>query len=84
MLAGRNGARGRMCFPSIAIQVSQTRLVATATCNRTGTGDALDVVSLGGRLLRLGLRKQMKWSLLPVLPRRDFLTKEACRLPQGG
>jgi hypothetical protein len=23
-------------------------------------------------------------SLPPVLPRRDFLTKEACRLPQGG
>ena len=52
--------------------------------SRTCTGDALDVVSLGGRLLRLGLRERNGWSLLPVPPRRDFHTKEACGLPQGG
>ena len=38
---------------------------------RTCTGDALDVVSL-----LVGLREQKKWSLPPVLPRHDFLTKE--------
>ena len=26
----------------------------------------------------------MDWSLLPVLPRHDFLTKETCRLLPGG
>jgi hypothetical protein len=26
----------------------------------------------------------MDWSLPPVLPRRDFLTKETCRLLRGG
>src|SRR6266542_6154123 len=50
MLAGRNGARGRI---------------------RTCTGDVLDIVSL-----LVGLREQKKWSLPPVLPRHDFLTKE--------
>ena len=37
-----------------------------------------------GCALIIELQEQKKWSLLPVLPRRDFLTKEACRLPQGG
>ena len=58
MLAGRNGARGRI---------------------RTCTGDALDVVSL-----LLDYASKDNWGLPPVLPRRDFLTKEACGLPQGG
>ena len=26
----------------------------------------------------------MDWNLPPVLPRRDFLTKETCRLLPGG
>ena len=52
MLAGRNGARGRV---------------------RTCTGDALDVGSL-----RLDYASKDNWGLPPVLPRRDFLTKEAC------
>ena len=34
--------------------------------------------------LCIGLREQSEWSLQPVLPRRDFLTKEACRLLRGG
>ena len=46
---------------------------------RTCTGDVLNVVSL-----LLDYASKDKWSLPPVLPRRDFLTKEACRLPQGG
>src|SRR6266571_3260862 len=34
--------------------------------------------------LCVGLREQMEWSLPPVLPRRDFFTKEIRRLLQGG
>ena len=45
----------------------------------TCTGDALDVVPL-----LVGLRERKEWSLLPVLPRREFFTKEICRLLQGG
>ena len=58
MLAGLNGARGRI---------------------RTCTGDVLNVVSL-----LLDYASKYNWGLPPVLPRRDFLTKEACGLPQGG
>ena len=36
------------------------------------------------RVSAVGLRERNGWSLLPVLPRPDFLTKEACGLPQGG
>ena len=46
---------------------------------RTCTGDGLGVVSL-----LVGLRERWKWSLQPVLPRRDFFTKEINRLLQGG
>src|SRR6266568_412831 len=34
--------------------------------------------------LCVGLREQMEWSIPPVLPRRDFFTKEIRRLLQGG
>ena len=40
---------------------------------RTCTGDVLNVVSL-----LLDYASDDNWSLPPVLPRRDFLTKEAC------
>ena len=40
------GARGRVCFPSIASQVPQIGLVAVVTCNRICAGDVLNVVSL--------------------------------------
>ena len=63
MLAGRNGARGRIC-----------------TC----TGDALDSVSLGGRLLRLGLRELIKRILQPVMLRQNRFTKAIRRLLHGG
>ena len=46
---------------------------------RTCTGDGLGVVSL-----LVGLRELRKWSLQPVLPRHDFLTKEINRLLHGG
>ncbi len=36
------------------------------------------------RVSALGLSERTGWSLLPVPLRRDFLTKEACGLPQGG
>ena len=68
-----------MCFPSIAIQVPQVRLVAIATRNRTCTGDVLNGVSL-----LLDYASDENWSLPPVLPRRDFLTKEACPDSESG
>ena len=40
---------------------------------RTCTGDVLKVVSL-----LLDYASKDNWNLPPVLPRRDFLTKEAC------
>src|SRR6266702_2295860 len=40
---------------------------------RACTGDVLNVVSL-----LLDYASKDKWGLPPVLPRRDFLTKEAC------
>ena len=58
MLAGPNGARGRI---------------------RTCTGDALDVVSL-----LLDYASEMDGASCRCCPGADFLTKEACGLPQGG
>ena len=46
---------------------------------RADTGDALDVVPL-----LVGLHEQNGWSLPPVLPRQDFVTKEIRRLLQEG
>jgi hypothetical protein len=34
--------------------------------------------------LLIGLREQKEWSLQPVLPRHDFLTKKIRRLLHGG
>jgi hypothetical protein len=47
----------------------------TCTC----TVDVLDVVPLGGRLLRLGLREQNDWSLPPELHRTRSLTERMHR-----
>ena len=46
--------------------------------SRTDTGDALNVVPL-----LLGYVSG-RWSLQPVLPRRDFFTGEICSLLHGG
>jgi len=42
---------------ALRFRCPKVRLIALATRNRTCTGDALNVVSLGGRLPRLGLRE---------------------------
>lgn len=47
-----------------------------------GLAPALAMLSTS--CLCIGLRKQNGWSLQPVLPRRDFLTKEVRRLLRGG
>lgn len=51
---------------------------------RTCTGDVLNVVSLLLDYASCWRRATNKWSLQPVMLRRDFLTREACRLLRGG
>jgi len=69
MLAGQNW----LAEPKL----NERRLVLAA-------GFAPALATLSTSCLCVGLREQKKWSLQPVPPRHDLLTKKICRLLRGG
>ena len=73
-----NGARGRSGPPRSCKMVSQIKLFAFASAGH------LHWRRSRRRASALGYASKMEWSLLPVLPRQEFFTKEIRRLLYGG